>query len=806
VRTTRLALAAALVSAAAVAQEQPRIEAVPFTAVRVQDPFWSPRLETNRDVTVWYDFEQCERTGRIRNFAIAGGLEEGEFQGIFYNDSDVYKVIEGAAYSLQTERDPKLEAYLDDLIAKIAAAQEEDGYLYTQRTIQGDKISAKNAGATRWAYLAHSHELYNVGHLYEAAVAHHQATGKRTLLDVAIRNADLICKVFGPGEGQLRDVPGHEEIEIGLVKLYQATGERKYLDQAKFFIDMRGRSDLRETYGEYAQDHEPVVEQDEPVGHAVRAGYLYAGMADVAAHTEAPGYMEALDRIWERLVSTRTYLTGGIGAHRHTEGFGADYDLPNTDAYNETCAAVASMLWNHRMFLLEGDSKYMDVFERTLYNAFLPGVSFSGDRFFYPNPLASDGVTAFNFGQVQRAPWFSTSCCPVNVVRVLPSLPGYIYATRGDDLYVNLFAAGEATVETERGHVRIAQETAYPWDGLVRVKLWPETEGEFALRIRIPGWAEGRPFPSDLYTYEGDANVTRMLRVNGADVLAHNEQGYAVIEREWAPGDEVTFEMPMRVNFVRAHEKVAQDRGRVAIERGPLVYCFEGVDNAADLESIVIEPGAPAEWSFDEGLLGGLGVIDLVAERATRSADGALRTEPVEARAIPYYAWAHREPGPMTVWMPATAELIKSAPAPTIASSAAAGASHCWVRDSVFAINDQKEPASSADQSIPRLTWWDHRGTTEWAQLDFGGAREVRALEVYWFDDTGVGACRLPLSWRVMYWDGGEWKPVRAEGEHPVAKDRYCRVEFTPVSTDAVRVEAKLREGFSGGILEIKLD
>lgn len=800
------AAAAALTGAAAVAQQQPRIEPVPFTSVKVRDSFWSPRLETNREVTVWYDFEQCERTGRIRNFAVAGGLEEGDFEGIFYNDSDVYKVIEGAAYALQTRYDAELDAYLDDLIAKIAAAQEDDGYLYTQRTIQGGDITAKSAGSERWAHLAHSHELYNVGHLYEAAVAHHQATGKRTLLDVAIRSADLVCDVFGPGEGQRIDVPGHEEIEIGLVKLSQETGDRRYLDQARFFIDMRGRSDLRETYGEYAQDHEPVVEQDEPVGHAVRAGYLYAGMADVAALTGAAGYAEALDRIWERLVARRTYLTGGIGAHRHNEGFGADYDLPNADAYNETCAAVASMLWNHRMFLLKGDSKYMDVFERTLYNGFLPGVSLSGDRFFYPNPLAADGSTAFNHGHQQRAPWFGTSCCPVNVVRVMPSLPGYVYAVRGDDVFVNLFVAGEAEIETAAGPVRVEQRTEYPWDGAVHIGVHPQGEREFALRVRVPGWARGEPFPSDLYTYHGGPEGSFDVLVNGREVEAELERGYAVIERRWEAGDEVTLELSMPVRFVRAHELVEHNRGRTAIERGPLVYCFEGVDNIQDLESLVVEPGAAAVWSFASGLLGGVGVVDVDATVVRKQEGAPVERKEIQARAVPYYAWAHRDVGPMAVWVAATPEVVPAAPAPTLASSAAAGASHCWPGDTVGAINDQREPSSSADHSIPRLTWWSHQGTTEWAQLDFGRPQEVSAVEVYWFDDTGRGACRVPESWRVLYRSGGEWRPVEALGGYEVAKDRYCRAEFRPVEAEAVRVEAKLRPSASGGILEMKVE
>jgi hypothetical protein len=448
----------------------------------------------------------------------------------------------------------------------------------------------------------------------------------------------------------------------------------------------------------------------------------------------------------------------------------------------------------------------MDIFERSLYNALLPGVSFSGDRFFYPNPLAADGVTAFNHGHAQRAPWFGTSCCPVNVVRVLPSLPGYVYASRGDDVYVNLYIAGRATVETDRGPIRVEQETNYPWDGTVRIKVSPDTEGEFSLRLRIPGWATGQPFPSDLYTYHGGAGAGHTLSVNGREIASERDQGYAVVRRVWEEGDEVTLGLPMPVRFVRAHERVEQNRGRVAIERGPLVYCFEGVDNGGDLDSVVIEPGAEARWSFAPELLAGVGVIEVAAQRASMAEDGLLRAEPVTARAVPYYAWAHREPGPMAVWMPATPEIAANRAAPTLASRAAAGASHCWPSDSVGALNDLKEPTSSSDQSIPRLTWWNHTGTAEWAQLDFGGAAEISAVEVYWFDDTGRGMCRAPESWRVVYRDGGEWKPVAARGDYPVAKDRYCRVDFEPVMADAVRVEVELREGFSGGMLEMRLE
>ena len=473
------------------------ITPVAFTGVTFDGRFWLPRLTTNRGVTIPYDFRKCEETGRIDNFAKAAGLMAGQHEGIYYDDSDVFKVVEGAACSLSLHPDPELDAYLDDLIAKIAGAQEDDGYLYTARTIDPGAVAPEREGLTRWSNLGVSHELYSVGHMYEVAVAHHQATGKRTLLEVAIRNAELIDSVFGPGK--VRDVPGCQKIELALVKLYRATGEGRYLELAKFFLDQRGQPDrgnLQVVFGNpcYTQDHLPVTDQREAVGHAVRAAYMYGGMADVAALTGDPAYVEALDALWTNVVAKRMYLTGGIGARRHGEAFGDDYELPNAEAYAETCAAIANAMWNHRMFLLHGHAKYLDVLERTLYNGFLAGISLHGDTFFYANPLASDGEWPFNvrIGAV-RYPWFETSCCPTNVVRLLPSLPGYAYAHRASDLYVNLYVAGTATVPMAAGAVTLIQETAYPWSGEVKLAVDPPEESAFALRLRIPGWTRGEP-------------------------------------------------------------------------------------------------------------------------------------------------------------------------------------------------------------------------------------------------------------------------------------------------------------------------
>ncbi|MBM3858433.1 MAG: glycoside hydrolase family 127 protein [Verrucomicrobia bacterium] len=500
---TAILLAAALFAA----QKDYPIQPVPFTDVHVADSFWTPRLETNRQTTVWYDFKRCEETGRIDNFAKAGGLMKGEFKGIPFDDSDVFKVIEGAAYSLALAPDGKLDNYLDDLIAKIAAAQEPDGYLYTARRLFPPEKMPKLAGPQRWSNLGSSHELYNVGHLYEAAVAHYQATGKKTLLNVATKNADMLGKTFGPGK--IQEPPGHQEIEIGLCKLYRATGQQKYLDLARYFVELRGRADTHKLRGPGQQDHKPIYEQDEAVGHAVRAVYYYAGVADVAALTGDAKLVAAIDRLWENVVGKKLYLTGGIGATRHGEAFGANYELPNKTAYNETCAAIANALWNHRMFLLHGDAKYLDVLERTIYNGFLSGVALTGDEFFYPNPLESDA-------RYKRSPWFGCACCPVNVVRFIPSIPGYIYATHGNNLYVNLFIAGNAKVAVGRAAVELRQQTRYPWTGKVTLTVTPEKRDVFTLHIRIPGWARNEPVPSDLYRYE-DGLAHLFHRTKGCD-------------------------------------------------------------------------------------------------------------------------------------------------------------------------------------------------------------------------------------------------------------------------------------------------
>jgi hypothetical protein len=751
---------------------------VPLTAVKVNDSFWSPRFETNRARTVWYDFEKCEETGRIDNFAKAGGLMTGEFRGIPFDDSDVYKVIEGAAYILAMQPDPRLDRYLDDLIAKIAAAQEPDGYLYTARRLFPPEKMPGMSGQTRWSNLEASHELYNVGHLYEAAVAHYQATGKRRLLDVALKNADLLCETFGPGKVQYP--PGHQEIEIGLAKLYRVTGQEKYLQLADYYLDLRGRPETHRLYGPNLQDHQPVLEQTEAVGHSVRAGYMYAGMADVAALTGQEAYLKAIGRLWEDVVFRKLHLTGGIGASPAGEAFGKAYELPNVNAYLETCAAIANALWNHRMFLLHGDGKYIDVLERVIYNGFLAGVSLTGDRFFYPNPLETDGQAKFNHGHNERAPWFGCSCCPVNDVRFIPSIAGYIYATRGDALYVNLFIGGEAKAHVGGTAVALRQETRYPWSGRSRLTISPEQATAFTLNVRIPGWARNEPVPGDLYRYDDGLKPEVKLAVNGQPVAVTPVKGFAALRREWKAGDVVTLEFDMPARRVVAHANVKANRDRFALERGPLVYCAEGADNDGVVLDRVYAGPVRLETRERPELLGGVTTIKMTP-------DGNV--PPLAL--IPYYAWCHRGPNEMRVWFPTKPEVKL--------------ASHCWETDSVAACFDGHEPRHSYDTSIPRFTWWPRTGSAEWVIRQFDAPRPVSSAEVYWFDDTGHGGCRVPQRWRLLYRDGKEWKPVTGASGFTVARDRYNRVTFDPVTTAALRLEVQLQSEASGGILEWKV-
>ncbi len=618
------------------------IKPVPFTAVHLDDAFWAPRIETNRAVTIPYAFGKCEETGRVENFVRAAKrlrgetLEDDQVRGYSFDDTDIYKILEGASFGLSVEADPKMEQYLDALIEKVAAAQEPDGYLFTARTINPEQPHGW-AGQQRWEKVTKlSHELYNMGHFYEAAVAHYLATGNKSMLNIATKNADLLCNVFAPGKNE--EWPGHQIIEMGLCKLYRTTGEKRYLDLAKFFLDTRGPD-----AGTYAQAHKKVLDQEKGVGHAVRATYMYSGMADVATLTGDTRYIAAIDRIWENIVSTKLYITGGLGQPGGPEGFAGEYNLGN-NCYCETCAGIGNVYWNHRLFMLHGDAKYIDVLERSLYNNVIDGVSLDGTKFFYPNTLSTNGK--------ERSEWFGCACCPGNIARFIASVPGYQYATKGRDVYVNLYAAGKGEAKIGDNMVVITQETRYPWDGAVAMTIEPDAEFRFALKVRIPGWAQNIPVPSDLYEYMSTSNMKPTLTLNGEPVALTIKKGYVTLDRTWKVGDSVILTLPMPIRRVTANEKVEADQGRVAIERGPMVFCAEWPDNNGKTHGLILPDNSKLTSEFRGKMLGGIVVIRAKALMASWGDENQLLGEAEhDLFLIPYYAWAHRGKGEMDVWL-----------------------------------------------------------------------------------------------------------------------------------------------------------
>lgn len=633
------------------------IQAVPFTQVKLTDNFWLPRIKTNHTVTIPASFERCEATGRVRNFEMAAA-KSGAFCTVYpFDDTDIYKTIEGASFSLSLYPDKKLELYIDSLITKVAAAQEPDGYLYTARTINPAKTHAW-AGTERWEKERElSHELYNSGHLYEAAVAHYMATGKKNLLNIAIKNADLVCSVFGPSRRHV--APGHEVVEMGLVKMYRVTGKKEYLATAKDFVNERGhysgydaKSNDPWKSGAYWQDDIPVVDQREAVGHAVRAGYLYAAMADVAALTGDKQMLMAIDSIWENVVQKKIYIQGGIGAVGDGERFGGNYELPNATAYNETCAAIANVYWNHRMFLLHGDSRYIDILEKTLYNGLISGVGMDGNSFFYTNAMEIRNTYHHRDMEAGRSGWFTCSCCPTNVTRLIPSVPGYVYGLNGNDLYVNLFITGNSTLSIAGKTVEVKQQNNYPWSGDLKFIISPRSPQAFAVRMRIPGWANNEAIPSDLYSFQDKSESKPAIRVNGTVVEYLMEKGYAVLERKWKKGDVVDVSLPMEVRRVTANEKLEDDFGKVALQRGPLIYCAEWKDNGGAVSGMMIPDEVKFSSEFKPNLLNGITILESEVPDVVVQNEKSVTTEMKKFTAIPYYAWAHRGAGEMMIWFP----------------------------------------------------------------------------------------------------------------------------------------------------------
>lgn len=628
------------------------IKPVSFTNVKLNDKFWTSRIETNRTVTIPASFARCENTGRVKNFEMAAA-RSGKFCTKFpFDDTDIYKTIEGASYSMAVHPDAKLDAYVDSLITIVGKAQEPDGYLYTARTIDPLHPHAWS-GPERWVKENElSHELYNSGHMFEAAAAHYLATNNRNFLDIALKNADLLVKTFGPGKRHV--APGHEIVEMGLVRLYRISGKKEYLDLAKFFIDERGHRTYDKTStdewknGMYWQDNEPVIAQEDAEGHAVRAMYLYSGMADVAALTGDKEYIAAIDKIWNNMVGKKIYVQGGIGAVPGGERFGADYELPNTTAYNETCAAIGDVFWNQRMFLLHGESKYIDVMEKVLYNGLISGVGLDGKTFFYTNAMqVTNGVTHHEL-EPERSGWFECSCCPTNMARFLPSLSGYLYAQKDNNVFVNLFIAGTANMEVGNKKVSIVQSNNYPWSGALSFAVTPEVPTNFAIHIRIPGWARAEAIPSDLYAFQNKSAAKISLKLNGKAVAYKVENGYAVINRQWKKGDNIQLNLPMDVKKVIANKALADDKGKTALQRGPIMYCAEWKDNGGTVSNLAVPANATFKPVAEPNLLNGVTVLK--GEILSKTKGEAAKK--VELTAIPYYSWANRGKGEMTVWFP----------------------------------------------------------------------------------------------------------------------------------------------------------
>lgn len=794
------------------------LKPVPFNEVNMSSDFWRPRLVTQREVLVPFAFERTQpgvdHLRAARDY-LAGKKVEGHRPHRFI-DSDLYKVMEGAAYLLQLRQDPELEAKLDELAEIIESAQHENGYLYPSHTT-GVGTSKQMMGDAPYEYVVHSHELYNVGHMYEAAIAYFQATGKDKLLKVAEKSAQHINRVIFEGDPDFNDgkpinqAPGHQEIELALVKLFRVTGKQLYLDMARKFLEIRGVTYVPDGEGvlapTYAQQHAPVAEQKEAVGHAVRATYLYSAMADVGTLTEQPAYGSALGHIWSNITNTRMHITGGLGAVHGIEGFGPAYVLPNADAFNETCAAVGNVLFNYRMFLLHKDAKYLDVAEVALLNNVLAAVNLEGNRFFYVNPLEADGKYPFNHGTAGRAPWFGTACCPSNIARLLPQVAGMTYAHNGNDLYVTFYAESDTTVELEGADVSVKQQTTYPNDGEISVVLGPSEPSRFRLLLRIPTWAQDQFVPGDLYRYADSTEEQIQITVNGTAVDTDIEMGFASIEREWKAGDRVNLRLPMPVRVTECHPAVEANRNRIALTRGPLVLCAEGVDNGGATQRFFFEnppetsSAVVSEKSIDAGSF-----VQATIPANAISADGQV--EQVELVLTPYYAWNNRGVSSMNVWFPRDRSLAVFDPTslPEESPFSKVTASHTFSEDTISAVGDRKEPRWSNGNKDSRWSSRPQKGKKQWIEGRFSEEKTLRSVGLYWYDNHSD--VRLPADWSVEVHKGGEWVPMDlyVTDEYGVRVNQYNVVHpAAELNCDAIRVLMTPQEDACVGVLEIKV-
>ncbi|WP_442483782.1 glycoside hydrolase family 127 protein [Aeoliella sp. SH292] len=788
------------------------VRMVPFYQVEMTDQVWAPRTRLLVERTLPHAFRNTE--GALESLRMCANFLEHGGEGPAppphrFRDSDLYKVMEGAALMLQAAPNPDIETLMDSIIDVIARAQRDDGYLYVAH-ITGS-INEEEMGPRAYSYVVHSHELYNMGHLYEAAVAYAQATGKTKLLDVAQKNALHVNKVFFEGDPNYNDgkpvnqAPGHQEIELGLVKLYLYTGESLYLDMAKRFLDIRGVTYRPEGHGimspEYAQQHAPVAEQTEAVGHAVRACYLYAAMAEVDSLAGTDDYGRALDSIWHDIVDRKMHLSGGLGAVPHIEGFGPAFVLPNKDTYLETCAAVGNVLFNMRMFLKHRDAKYVDVAEVALYNNCLAGIGLDGTSFFYPNPLEAEA------GHAPRSGWFGTACCPSNLARLIPQIAGYMYASDANRIYCVLYGCNRGKAKVAGEEVLLTQRTNYPYEGTIELKVDPPKAMEFELALRIPAWAGDQFVPGELYHYT-EASPAWTLEVNGEAHPVTLDRGFAVVRRTWQPGDVVKLLLPMPVHASVALNEVEADRDRVALTRGPLMYSAEGIDNGGSVQRFYFE-GSPNVSEakvapLEDGPLAKMPGITLPARE--------LRTDgwqDASLKLVPYFAWANRDRGSMITWIGTQQDLAEPDMAsPENLKFANATASHTYERDTPLAVRMRHTPKSSADDTIPRWTSWPSKGETHWVEIDLGEKKSITSVGVYFYDDAdGV---HLPASWYIAVPQGSRWQPVKLYNtdSYSTLPDTYNTVHpANKITAERVRIfmTPKDRET-SVGVLSVDIE
>ncbi len=794
------------------------IEPVPFHKVEMTSDFWRPRLITQRKVLVPFAFEKTKPgVAHLQAAAdyLAGKKVDGHRPHRFI-DSDLYKVMEGAAYLAQLQDDPELESQFDRIVDVIAAAQEPDGYLYPSHTTKVG--SDKNMmGNKPYTFVVHSHELYNMGHLYEAAIAYFQATGKDKLLKVAEKNALHVNRVFFEGDPNYNDgkpilqAPGHQEMELALVKLFNVTGNNLYIEMAEKFLEIRGKTYVPDGEGvmspTYAQQHAPLENQSEAVGHAVRATYLYAAMADIAALREKNSYTDALHRIWANITDTRMHITGGLGAVHGIEGFGPKYLLPNADAFNETCAAVGNVLFNFRMFLVHKDAKYLDVAEVSLLNNVLAAVNLEGNRFFYVNPLEADGKYPFNHGTAGRAPWFGTACCPSNMARLLPQVQGMTYAHNDKNLYFAMYADTSTNLKIADTQLSIKQTTDYPNDGKIMISLDPEKPTKFTAHLRIPTWTGNQFVPGKLYKYVNPSDEDWSISVNGTQTETIVEKGFATIKRTWKKGDQIVLNLPMPLKINACDKRVEENQNRLAFTRGPFVLCAEEVDNGGATQRFFLN-----NQKLDKKFT--LASVDLpsgsfsqVKTRAN-AVDAQGKKEDRSLSLIPYYAWNNRKPGSMTIWFPTTPKLAVFDPhkLPKKSVFSKIEASHTSELDTVSAVGDGKEPKWSSGKSVPRWTSRPQLGKAQWIEGHFSEPKKIRDIGVYWMQDQQD--VKFPKEWSLEVRNKGEWKPFElyVTDRYDNRANQYNVVHpAAPLTCDALRINMVAQPNAAVGILEVQV-